>query len=181
MRFLGRTGTNCPVCHLRQRPAGAMHAFTRPITGWVARQAGRGSRALRAQARGAWHRADAHHREAGVRTLRLFNRARASLLAPATRLEEGCARSTEQPRVARLGGCRLCQARVVTVPHETRHGPSVCPGRGGLNAGCAASAERTQRRRRAARSPLIASSATDPGAGTWETRNPMLLVSTAGL
>ena len=97
MRFLGRTGTNCQVCHLRQRPAGAMHAFTRPITGWVARQAGRRSRALRAQARGAWHRADAHHREAGVRTLRLFNRARASLLAPATRLEEGCARSIDKP------------------------------------------------------------------------------------
>jgi hypothetical protein len=29
------------------------------------------------------------------------------------------------------------------------HGPSVYPGRGGLNSGCAVTAERTQRRRRA--------------------------------
>jgi hypothetical protein len=55
------------------------------------------------------------------------------------------------------------------IHHDTMndHGPSVCPGRGGLNLGCAVSVARTQRRRRRAASrPPRPRTAAAPGVGT---------------
>jgi len=101
----------------------------------------------------------------------LGNRARQMNRWPRRRLAEPLHCVCLHDQLSSITPCR--RTRGLSLLPSTRsdrtsrndHGPSVCPGRGGSNSGCAVSAERAQRRRRAASRPPRPRTAAAPGVG----------------